>query len=396
METSGRRERRWPRRLLFGILGFVVLFYLGGGWYFSGVLNDRALDGAARRASMAPAYDLTIASITPTMIVLHPDGAPPTELDTEGTFGLRWDGGYGQVTHVLSATAGDVTRSFTVIDGSAPRRGDGAELDARAYPSIEAVGVPFRAVTVKGGLGPFPSWEVRPAGEASSTSVILVHGNSMSRLDVVRFLPTLRDAGYPTLTISYRNDPGAPEDPSGKLRYGLTEWRDLQDAVRYALRGGAEHVALYGDSMGGGVIAAFLQRSKLASSVTALILDAPMLNFSATVDDNASREPLIGPIKLPSSLTAVAKRITSWRFGVDWGATDYLTTPGIFDVPTLVFHGTEDTTVPIATSEELAALRPDSVTLVRCEGANHIECWNLDPDAFDRHMVAFLKRATGV
>ena len=45
--------------------------------------------------------------------------------------------------------------------------------------------------------------------------VIVVHGNSMSRLDNVRWLPALHEAGYPTLTITYRNDGGAPEDPSG-------------------------------------------------------------------------------------------------------------------------------------------------------------------------------------
>jgi len=152
---------------------------------------------------------------------------------------------------------------------------------------------------------------------------------------------------------------------------------------------------LYGDSMGGGVIAAFLQRSELASQVHALVLDAPMLNFSATVDDNASREPLVGPITVPASLTAVAKWITARRFGVDWNALDYLSTPQIFDLPTLVFHGTDDTTVPIATSEELARMKPASVTLVKCAGANHIECWNLDPPAYESRAVAFLDQAVG-
>jgi hypothetical protein len=37
---------------------------------------------------------------------------------------------------------------------------------------------------------------------------------------------------------------------------------------------------------------------------------------------------------------------------------------------------------------------PDTVTLVPCEGANQIECGNLDPGAFDRQMVDSLGRAT--
>jgi fermentation-respiration switch protein FrsA (DUF1100 family) len=121
-----------------------------------------------------------------------------------------------------------------------------------------------------------------------------------------------------------------------------------------------------------------------------------MLNFSATVDDNASREtlPLVG-VPLPSSLTAVAKWMAGWRFGVDWSELDYLADADAFEVPFLVFHGTADTTVPIATSEELRRSRPDLVTLVRCEGAEHIECWNLDPQAYADRVHAFVRQTVG-
>jgi len=92
-----------------------------------------------------------------------------------------------------------------------------------------------------------------------------------------------------------------PEDPSGLLRYGLTEWKDLEAEVEYAIDQGSAGVVLMGLSMGGGVIAAFLERSDLASEVRALVLDAPMLDFSQTIDDNASRErlPVIGTPFLP-------------------------------------------------------------------------------------------------
>ena len=143
---------------------------------------------------------------------------------------------------------------------------------------------------MNGPLGEYPAWFVPGTRD---TWAIVVHGNSMSRLDGLRMVPITVDAGFPTLVPTYRNDTGAPEDPSGKLRYGLTEWRDLEAAVRYALDNGAKDVVLAGYSMGGGVIMAFLQRSKLRDDVRAVILDAPMLDFSATVDDNASREEVV-------------------------------------------------------------------------------------------------------
>ena len=58
--------------------------------------------------------------------------------------------------------------------------------------------------------------------------------------------------------MTYRNDPGAPEDPSRILRYGLTEWQDLEATVRYAVRKGPTGRALR-YSMGGGVVMAFLR-----------------------------------------------------------------------------------------------------------------------------------------
>jgi alpha-beta hydrolase superfamily lysophospholipase len=208
-------------------------------------------------------------------------------------------------------------------------------------------------------------------------------------------LPVFEDAGIPSLTISYRNDPGAPEDPSGLLRYGLTEWQDLEAAVTYARGEGAERIVLYGASMGGGIVMAFLARSGLTDLVSAVVLDAPMLDFSSTVDDNATREtlPVIG-VPLPTSLTATAKWIADRRFDVGWEELDYLEDTGVYgELPFLVFHGAEDTTVPIATTRRFARLEPETVTLVECPQADHLECWNVDPEGYGLTLGAFLEGA---
>lgn len=398
-EQRPAKRRRWPGRLLAGVLVFAALFYIGGGWYFSNLIDSRALDGAARREDFAhPAYDLTVTGITSNSVQLTPIGDAPSALALGGMWGLRWDGGYGQVFEVRQTGLGPdgnaVERRFRLFSGTPPGQGTKAQMDPRAYPEGPwNVNVPYDDVTVKGPLGDYPAWYTDGTRD---TWVILVHGNSTARLDNVRILPALVTAGFPTLTISYRNDPGAPEDPSGMLRYGLTEWADLEAAVKYVQAHGAADVVLYGDSMGGGVIAEFLRRSDLAPQVRAVVFDAPMLDFRQTVDDNASRETLPGlPLPLPPSLTATARWMASWRFGVDWPAMDYLSDPSVYDVPFLVFHGEEDTTVPIATSEAFAAARPDLVTLVTCPGANHIECWNVDRVSYEDEVLAFLKANAG-
>jgi uncharacterized protein len=376
--------------ILTGLVLLVVAAYVGGGWYFANEIHSQALDAAERRHSLALDPDVRIASIGDETVTLAPiEEDPPPALFAGRIWGLRWADGYGQVGEIIRRAGVVVERSFSIFDGDPPAPGALAELDSRAFADPRTAGVPARDVSVPGPLGRYPAWFV--PGDRK-TWIVVVHGNSMSRIDDVRFLPSLQAAGYPTLSITYRNDAGAPEDPSGLLRYGLTEWKDLEAGVGYAIDRGSAGVVLMGISMGAGVIAAFLERSDLAPEVRALVLDAPMLDFSRTIDDNASRErlPVIGT-PLPPGLAVTAKLIARLRWGVEWGALDYLDHPRMFSIPTLVFHGTRDEMVPIATSDELKSLIPE-VQLVRCPGAGHIECWNLDPEAYESKMISFLDR----
>ena len=152
------------------------------------------------------------------------------------------------------------------------------------------------------------------------------------------------------------------------LRYGATEWMDLEAAVSYATGHGSSGVVLVGPSMGGGVVMSFLEHSSSASEVRAVVLDSPMLDFGRTVDFQAGQEslPVLG-LPVPSTLITTAKWLASVRFDVDWSELDYLTSTDELGVPILVFHGTDDSDVPIATSRDLARARPDLVTLHEVE-----------------------------
>ena len=198
------------------------------------------------------------------------------------------------------------------------------------------------------------------------------------------------DAGLPSLTITYRNDAGAPADPSGLYQFGRTEWRDLDAAVGYAAHHGAREVVLVGASMGGGIIASYLRNTPDAP-VAGVVLDSPMLDFGETVSYGAEQEPLPVLGHVPAPLTWTAKQFTSLRYGVDWNATDYLDDTSWLDVPALVVHGSADTTVPLRTSEQLKASRPGLVSLVVVPQAEHVESWNVDPDAYDEVVARFLR-----
>ena len=129
-------------------------------------------------------------------------------------------------------------------------------------------------------------------------------------------LPTMAELGLPSLVITYRNDPEAPASPDGFHRFGHTEWEDLEGAARYALDHGAKDFVLVGYSMGGAIVVNFIYQSSLAGWVQGAILDAPMLDFNATIDLGARQRGA------PGILTALGKFVASARFDIDWAEVD--------------------------------------------------------------------------
>jgi pimeloyl-ACP methyl ester carboxylesterase len=219
---------------------------------------------------------------------------------------------------------------------------------------------------------------------------IFVHGQNGTRMDGLRFVQSAHRAGLPALLISYRNDTGAPADPSGRLQYGATEWRDLDAAVAWAQGQGMKRVVLAGQSMGGAVVAAFLEHSSRRGVVTAVLLDCPMLSLPQMVSNGAG-SALPGGLPVPGSIIWVAERIAAVRYDVDWSAVDYLDDTSWLTVPALVLHGTADPTVPVATSEQLRDAKPGLVKLVEFPKALHAESWNFDMYRWDGEVVGFLR-----
>jgi fermentation-respiration switch protein FrsA (DUF1100 family) len=80
------------------------------------------------------------------------------------------------------------------------------------------------------------------------------------------------------------------------------------------------------------------------------------------------------------------------RIDASWESLDALRHPDDFQLPILLFHGTEDAVVPISTSDEFADLLPRWVTYFRVPEAGHTEAWNVGPARYERRLSAFLDR----
>ncbi len=372
------RARAWPRRHRRALLGgglLLILVLLGAGaaasWHFSSavVVPDRSLWPR----------DTTVEAVAPGQVAL----SRSANTLRPGVYGLDWPGGHAIVEGVLRRGTHAVTRRLSALRGRLTR-GMRVAVDPTTYEGnpTRALGLPFANVAIPDELGPMPAWLVPGR---SATWAIVVHGINASREDGLRIVPPLHASGLPTLLIDYREDAGAPASPDGLHHMGLTEWRDLQAAARYALAHGARRLVLVGYSMGGAIVTQFMERSALAHKVAALVLDAPALDWKAILAFNATE------MGLPSFLADPVEWMIGGRIDADWSGLDALQHTADFHLPILLFHGTADTLVPISTSDAFARALPGWVTYYRVPGAEHVESWNVDPGVYDERVEAFLR-----
>lgn len=376
MDTAGavesqswfRRHRRWvvvASAVVVVALGVVAAL----SWHFSS-------------AALVPDHsdwpaDVTVEGVAEDRVVL----SRSEDTLRRGVYGLSWQGGHAIVGNVMRSDGDRVTRRLRDVQGYlAPGMEVAFERPYVGDPR-QALGAPFLDVRVPGDLGPMPAWLVPGR---SRTWAIVVHGINDTPEGGLMVVPTLRRAGLPSLLITYREDPGAPSSPDGLHHMGLTEWRDLQAAARYAFAHGARSLVLVGYSMGGAITSQFMQRSPLAERVSALVLDAPALSWEEIFDFNATE------MGMPAFSTAPLKWAIGARIDVDWDSLDALRHPEAFQLPILLFHGTDDELVPISTSDAFAEELAGRVEYFRVPGADHTQSWNVDPALYERRLMAFL------
>ncbi|MDH3248087.1 MAG: lysophospholipase [Acidimicrobiia bacterium] len=257
--------------------------------------------------------------------------------------------------------------------------------DSWMFATPQEAGLDVTEIQYDSPIGPMDAWVV---DGTRSEWIIHVHGRAAGREEALRAMVFLDEAGYHQMAITYRNDPGQPVDASGEYRYGVTERDDLAAAVEYAREQGATDIVLYGYSTGAAISMAYAIRQPIGS-VSAMIFDAPNIDLEETVDFEASQEELAG-LPLPFTVTATAKFFAALRSDINWRTFDYVDRSAALSMPVLVFHGTEDLTVPLETSRQLAEARSDLVRFEVVEGAGHVQSYNADPASYRLQVLDFL------
>lgn len=328
----------------------------------------------------------------------------PATADTTapGVYSVYFDAGAGhaRVGEITfhSPREGTVQRKVERVYAGDLSRAVRGYWGGSAYPDPAALGLASEEVRIAVEGGEAPAWLVPAAGEAR-TWAIMVHGRGATRTEGLRAVHTARGLGLASLLISYRNDGEAPHAPDRRYGLGMTEWRDVEAAIGYALAQGAEDVVLFGWSMGGAVSLQAADQSVYRDRIRALVLDAPVVNWMDVLAYQAKLN------RIPETVGNFSQWLISNRAGrlltglaapVDLKLMDWVSRSDHLAVPTLILHSERDDFVPYGPSAELAERNPGLVTFERFSTPGHTREWNAEPEHWERVVSGWLARVLGI
>ncbi|QEA29486.1 alpha/beta fold hydrolase [Microbacterium sp. CBA3102] len=314
--------------------------------------------------------------------------------DTEavGIYNLWFEnGGWVQLDDDVQDHGTDqVSRTITGCSaGLTPRAGDRVSWSGIYFATPTDAGLEDRDVKISTAGGYAPSWKVD--GDPS-TWAIHIHGLGSTRAGTLRGVQVATELGYTSLVVSYRNDGEGPRVGTGRSTLGVTEVDDVEAAIGYAVRCGAERIVLFGWSMGAAIALQIAHRPPHGPLVAGLVLDSPVLNWSAAIETNCRRAGLprnAGVLTTPWLTKRLLARALGLSSAVQLNEMNWIEHASKLSVPMLILHGSRDDSVPLRVSELLRDRRPDVVTLEVFD-AGHTLSWNSHSERWRRSVAEWL------
>lgn len=375
------------RAALLG-LGAAVLA-VGGALAVVSVKMARRVVSPAVRQPDTRIVGLDLAAQTITLSRTPDSGLP-------GRYGLFTNGTppYLKLGSVLAEEPTTVTRKLLTEIGPEARLTTDASFSGWYYDSPDQLHLPYRTVLVDTGVGASPAWLFPAEGALAHTWVIQVHGRGATRAECLRAVPVFHGLGLPVLVASYRNDGEAPRTRTGTYQLGATEWRDIDDAIGFALGHGATRVVLMGWSMGGAIALQAELNSARRDKIAGVILESPVVDWRVVLNFQARAlgiPPTITGLALGALQTGVA---TPWTHSapIAFDRLDVVARADELSHPILILHSDDDGFVPSDASHDLLRARPDLVEMQVFEIARHTKLWNYDQTRWSSAIATWLER----
>jgi len=319
------------------------------------------------------------------------DRTPDTA--ASGIYNLFFErGGWAQLAPEIEGRGpGRIARTVTgTSKGLEIQAGDRVSWSGIYYVTPADAGLDAYDVMIDAAAGPCPAWKI----DGNSTWAIHIHGLGSTRAGTLRGVQVSTDLGYSSLVVSYRNDGEGPTIGTGRSTLGWNETDDVEVAIRYAIKHGAERIVVFGWSMGGAIAIQLALRPHLTPLIAGLVLDSPVLDWGSVIRANCgrvglpacagnlatpwlSRGPLAKTLGLPAPIPLDAMSFTRWAAQLT--------------VPTLILHGTSDDSVPYESSLALAVQRLELVQMHRFT-AEHTLSWNSDAERWRATTSDWLRR----
>ncbi len=352
---------------------------------------------AIARRLTAPAsprtFDLTVRGIE------HDEDGDLIVLDrtdqttAPGIYNLWFEhGSWAQLsTDIVDRGPTRIARRITsTASGFTPNSGDRVSWSGIYYATPADAGLHARDITISTPAGRCPAWRID--GDPA-TWAIHIHGLGSTRAGTLRGVLVATELGYTSLVVIYRNTEEGPRVGTGRSTLGDAETRDVDEAIGYAVRRGAQRVVIFGWSMGAAIALQLADHPRHPGLIAALVLESPVLNWSEVIKTNCVRSGLpaaAGHLAIPWLTLGPLARAIGLPGRIPLRSFDWTARAAGLTTPTLILHGTRDDSVPIWLSHALQDACPELVELETFD-AGHTLCWNTDPDRWREAGIAWLQ-----
>lgn len=273
--------------------------------------------------------------------------------------------------------------------GLSPRTGDHVSWSGIYFVTPVDAGLDAREIRISTPSGYAAAWRINGS---SSTWAIHIHGLGSTRAGTLRGVQVATELGYTSLVVSFRNDGEGPRIGSGRSTLGATEVDDVEAAISYAVRRGAERFVLFGWSMGAAIALQLAHRSDYVQLIAGLVLESPVLDWVEVIKANCARGGLsatAGHLATPWLTLLPLARMVGLPNPIPLRELDWARRAEELIVPTLILHGIGDDSAPISVSVALSDRRPDLVELESFD-AGHTLAWNSNPDRWRMSVSSWL------
>ncbi len=213
------------------------------------------------------------------------------------------------------------------------------------------------------------AWYV-PAKKDSGKAIISVHGRGGDRREGLRYLKTIHDLGVNVILLDLRNN-GKSDKSFSSMSFH--ERKDVDAAFRFLQEKKSQtSIGILGFSMGGATSIIYMASNP---EIKLGIFDSPFADFEQVITENAKM--MYGIPKYP--LLPIVVFLYEFRTNSD--ASQMSPKKEIAKIsprPILLFHGTEDTTVPYTHASILLDSAKEPKELITVPNGKHTMLWQVD------------------